>query len=96
MVLSHLILNDMMKVKGHIARLALCLQDDDPRIAGLAQVFFHELSRKAFKVRRCRTSHATGHLDIVVMIMTARLAPLPPSSILQCQLIRQALLGHVP
>ena len=51
MVLSHLILNDMMKVKGHIARLALCLQDDCPRIAGLAQVFFHELSRKAFKVR---------------------------------------------
>ncbi len=50
MVLSHLILNDMMKVKGHIARLALCLQDDDPRIAGLAQVFFHELSRKASKV----------------------------------------------
>ena len=50
MVLSHLILNDMMKVKGHIARLALCLQDGDPRVAGLAQVFFHELSRKAFKV----------------------------------------------
>ena len=52
MVLSHLILNDMMKVKGHIARLALCLQDGDPRVAGLAQVFFHELSRKAFKVGR--------------------------------------------
>ena len=51
MVLSHLILNDMMKVKGHIARLALCLRDDDPRVSGLAQVFFHELSRKAFKVR---------------------------------------------
>lgn len=50
MVLSHLILNDMMKVKGHIARLALCLRDGDKRIAGLAQVFFHELSRKAFKV----------------------------------------------
>lgn len=50
MVLSHLILNDMMKVKGHIARLALCLQDPDERVAGLAQVFFHELSRKAFKV----------------------------------------------
>ena len=56
MVLSHLILNDMMKVKGHIARLALCLQDADPRIAGLAQVFFHELSRKAFKVRPCSAS----------------------------------------
>ena len=53
MVLSHLILNDMMKVKGHIARLALCLQDDDQRISGLAHVFFHELSRKAFKVRAC-------------------------------------------
>ena len=52
MVLSHLILNDMMKVKGHIARLALCLQDDDPRVAGLAQVFFHELSQKANKVTR--------------------------------------------
>ena len=52
MVLSHLILNDMMKVKGHMARLALCLQDADPRVAGLAQVFFHELSRKAFKVGR--------------------------------------------
>ena len=52
MVLSHLILNDMMKVKGHIARLALCLQDGEPRVAGLAQVFFHELSRKAFKVGR--------------------------------------------
>ena len=51
MVLSHLILNDMMKVKGHIARLALCLQDDEPRVAGLAQVFFHELSAKASKVR---------------------------------------------
>ena len=50
MVLSHLILNDMMKVKGHIARLALCLQDDNQRISGLAHVFFHELSRKAFKV----------------------------------------------
>ena len=49
MVLTHLILNDMMKVKGHIARLALCLQDDDPRIAALAQLFFHELSRKAYK-----------------------------------------------
>ena len=51
MVLTHLILNDMMKVKGHIAQLALCLQDDDPRIAALAQLFFRELSRKAYKAR---------------------------------------------
>ena len=58
MVLSHLILNDMMKVKGHIARLALCLQDDDARVAGLAQVFFHELSQKASKVQHLFLMHA--------------------------------------
>ncbi|KAK9823736.1 hypothetical protein WJX72_005030 [[Myrmecia] bisecta] len=46
MVLTHLILNDMMKVKGHISRMALCLQDTDARIAALAQLFFHELSHK--------------------------------------------------
>lgn len=50
MVLTHLILNDMMKVRSHISRLALCLQDSEPRIASLAQLFFHELSNKAFKV----------------------------------------------
>jgi condensin complex subunit 1 len=50
MVLTHLILNDMMKVRSHISRLALCLQNDDPRIAALAQLFFHELARKAYKV----------------------------------------------
>ena len=60
MVLTHLILNDMMKVKGHIARLALCLQDDDPRIAALAQLFFHELSRKAYKAR---PDHSTSALQ---------------------------------
>ena len=50
MVLSHLILNDMMKVKGHIARIALCLQDPDASIASMAQLFFHELARRASKV----------------------------------------------
>ena len=49
MVLSHLILNDMMKVRSHIAALALCLQDADARIAALAQLFFHELARKSYK-----------------------------------------------
>jgi hypothetical protein len=63
MVLSHLILNDMMKVKGHISRLALCLQDGDPRVAGLAQVFFHELSRKAFKVSPSRPLGHSPHIS---------------------------------
>lgn len=36
--LSHLILNDMMKVKGHIAKIALCLVDSQQDIAKWAQV----------------------------------------------------------
>ena len=51
MVLSHLVLNDMMRVKGHIARLALRLRDDSPRIAALARLFFHELASRAHKVK---------------------------------------------
>ena len=50
MVLTHLILNDMMKVKGHVARIARCLQDPEPRIANLAHLFFDELSHRVTKV----------------------------------------------
>ncbi|XP_065857315.1 condensin-1 complex subunit CAP-D2 [Euphorbia lathyris] len=46
LVLSHLILNDMMKVKGYMNEMALCLEDEDERIANLAKLFFHELSKK--------------------------------------------------
>jgi len=53
MVLTHLIMNDMMKVKGHIARMALCLQDPHPRIKDLAHLFFHELAQKNYKVTDC-------------------------------------------
>lgn len=49
MVLSHLVLNDMMKVKGHVSGLAKCLVDPDDRIQALAQLFFHELARKEHK-----------------------------------------------
>ena len=45
-VLTHLILNDMVKVKGQISEMAVCIMDDDERIAALAKLFFHELSRK--------------------------------------------------
>jgi condensin complex subunit 1 len=45
-VLSHLVLNDMMKVKGHISEMARCLEDPDPRVAGVAKLFFNELSHK--------------------------------------------------
>ncbi|ROT63466.1 hypothetical protein C7M84_018678 [Penaeus vannamei] len=45
-ILTHLILNDMVKVKGQISDIALCITDDDPRISGLAKLFFSELARK--------------------------------------------------
>lgn len=46
LVLSHLILNDMMKVKGYINEMTLRLEDEDERISNLAKLFFHELSKK--------------------------------------------------
>lgn len=46
MVLTHLILNDMMKIKGCISEMALCLRDPEPDISGLAKLFFHELANK--------------------------------------------------
>ncbi|XVE95803.1 hypothetical protein REPUB_Repub02eG0164500 [Reevesia pubescens] len=46
LVLSHLILNDMMKVKGYINEMAVRVEDYDERISNLAKLFFHELSKK--------------------------------------------------
>ncbi|XP_062112016.1 condensin-1 complex subunit CAP-D2 isoform X2 [Humulus lupulus] len=46
LVLSHLILNDMMKVKGYINEMAIRLEDEDERISNLARLFFLELSKK--------------------------------------------------
>lgn len=45
-VLSHLILNDMVKVKGQISDIALCIIDPDPRISGMSRMFFSEFARK--------------------------------------------------
>ena len=46
MVLTHLILNGMIKVKGQLGEMAKCLEDEEPRIADLAKLFFEELSTK--------------------------------------------------
>jgi condensin complex subunit 1 len=46
MVLTHLILNGMIKVKGQLGEMAKCLEDDDKRISDLAHLFFTELSTK--------------------------------------------------
>ncbi|XP_055958438.1 condensin complex subunit 1 isoform X2 [Patella vulgata] len=45
-VLTHLILNDMVKVKGQISELGTCIIDHDERIANLAKLFWLELSKK--------------------------------------------------
>merc|ERR1712142_954599 len=45
-VLTHLILNDMIKVKGQISDMAFCIVDSISKIAGLAKLFFAELSKK--------------------------------------------------
>ena len=46
MVLTHLILNDMVKVRGEVSELAVCLEDEDPRVRDLAGLFFTELSKR--------------------------------------------------
>ena len=46
LVLTHLILNDMVKVKGQISEIALCLEDDEPKTSDLARLFFQELSKR--------------------------------------------------
>ncbi|XP_078446806.1 binding protein isoform X2 [Wolffia australiana] len=46
LVLSHLILNDMMKVKGYINEMAMKLEDENERISSLSKLFFHQLSKK--------------------------------------------------
>jgi condensin complex subunit 1 len=47
MVLTHLILNDMVKVKGQVCHVALCLLDVDTKVSDLARVFFNELSKRS-------------------------------------------------
>lgn len=47
MVLTHLILNDMVKVKGQVCEIAMCLRDEDPRIRDMSRLLFHELSKRS-------------------------------------------------
>jgi condensin complex subunit 1 len=46
MVLTHLILNDMMKIKGEICEVALLLEDPEPKISNIVKLFLHELNKK--------------------------------------------------
>lgn len=47
MVLTHLILNDMVKVKGQVAHVVMCLTDADIKIRDLAHVFFNKLAERS-------------------------------------------------
>mmetsp|Transcript_10234 Transcript_10234/g.30019 ORF Transcript_10234/g.30019 Transcript_10234/m.30019 type:complete len:1354 (-) Transcript_10234:200-4261(-) len=47
MVLTHLILNDMIKLKGQVCEIALCLRDPDQRIRDTSRLLFHELSKRS-------------------------------------------------
>lgn len=46
-VLTHLILNDMVKVKGQVSHVVLCLNDPCDRIKDLAATFFTKLSERS-------------------------------------------------
>ncbi|XP_014916885.2 condensin complex subunit 1 [Acinonyx jubatus] len=46
LVMTHLILKDMVKVKGQVSEMAVLLIDPAPQIAALAKNFFSELSHK--------------------------------------------------
>ncbi|CAH2322684.1 condensin complex subunit 1 [Pelobates cultripes] len=46
LVMTHLILKDMVKVKGQVSEMAVLLIDSDQEIASLSRNFFNELSNK--------------------------------------------------
>lgn len=46
MTLTFLVLAGQVKVKGQLGEMAICLEDEDKRIADLARMFFTELSTK--------------------------------------------------
>ncbi|XP_030557471.1 condensin complex subunit 1 [Drosophila novamexicana] len=46
-MLSHLILHEMIRVKGQIADLALCIVDESDEIRNITQQFFKEIANKS-------------------------------------------------
>jgi len=45
-VLTHLVLNDMVKVRGQVSEMVLCLEDEDERIVDMAMLFLNEFKLK--------------------------------------------------
>jgi condensin complex subunit 1 len=46
MVITHLCLNDMLKLKGEIVDICMLLEDEDDRIRDQVKLFLHELNSK--------------------------------------------------
>jgi condensin complex subunit 1 len=47
MVLTHLVLNDMLKVKSDISEIARCVTDENQAIIDAAKHFFVEIAKKS-------------------------------------------------
>ena len=45
-VISHLVLNDMLRIKGEIVDICMLLESDDNRLKDLVNLFFYELNHK--------------------------------------------------
>ena len=60
-ILTHLILNDMVKVKGQISEMAVCLEDKEEKISTAAKLFFFELSQKVGLHKGLHPTHLTDN-----------------------------------
>lgn len=47
MVITHLVLNDMLKVKGQVSQVAMSLNDSCKEVRDLARLFFNKLSERS-------------------------------------------------
>ena len=63
MVLTHLILNDMMKIKGEICDIALLLEDSEVKIQNLVKLFLNELNKKDPKLILNLLPEAIGRMS---------------------------------
>ncbi|CAM6100082.1 unnamed protein product [Calypogeia fissa] len=84
LVLSHLILNDLIKVKGYISGMAMHLEDEDSRISDLVKLFFHELSKKG-----------NNPINNLLPDILSRLSSNPALTQDQFNLIMQFLIGTI-
>jgi condensin complex subunit 1 len=64
MVITHLILNDMLKLKSELSDLALLLVDTNPQIQNLIRLFFHELNKKDNNIIKNLLPESIGKLSL--------------------------------